>query len=113
MSAIAQWQGSTTPLNASWLQRVCDNFGITEPVNGSWLIALSFYYSQFEPINGSWTNSILEGCNTAPPVSSFIWDLNTINWESETRKWSLDLITWDTVTSNWEAETTQWEVPIT
>ena len=88
MSAICIWQGSNTPLNASWLQRHCDNLGITQPVNGSWLIALSFYYNEFLPINGTWTNAILIGCGGTPPPTDLVWNTTTTNWEAEATLWN-------------------------
>ena len=86
ISAIAIWQGSTEPLNASWLQRHCDNLGITQPVEGSWLIALSYYYNEFLPINGTWANAILIGCGAVP--TDLIWNLTTTEWQLETSDWA-------------------------
>ena len=89
ISAIAIWEGSTEPLNASWLQRHCDNLGITQPVEGSWLIALSYYYNEFLPINGTWANAILIGCNNGPtPPTDLIWNTTAVNWEVETTLWN-------------------------
>ena len=85
MSAIALWQGSTEPLNGTWLQRHCDNLGITEPQFGSWLIALSYHYGETEPINGTWANAILIGCGAVP--TDLIWDLTTTEWQLETTEW--------------------------
>lgn len=90
ISALAIWQGSTEPLNASWLQRVCDNFGITAPVNGSWMIALCAYYGITEPLNGTWAYALQDTvCGGAPPVVPFIWNLDTNNWEAESRIWEI------------------------
>ena len=90
INAIAIWQGSTEPLNASWLQRVCDNLGITSPVNGSWTIALANYYGISQPLNGTWWNAIAEDvCAGGPPTPPpFIWNLDTRNWEAESRVWN-------------------------
>lgn len=85
MSAIALWQGSTEPLNGTWLQRHCDNLGITEPQFGSWLIALSYHYGETEPINGTWANAILVGCGAVP--TDLIWNLTTTEWQLETSDW--------------------------
>tara|TARA_R110000796_G_scaffold52639_2_gene123997 strand:+ start:136 stop:1215 length:1080 start_codon:yes stop_codon:yes gene_type:complete len=90
ISAIAIWQGSTEPLNVSWLQRHCDNLGITQPVDGSWLIALSFYYQKFTPTNGSWTYSIQLGCEAGPPAPvDLIWDQTTSEWQAEEAAWAI------------------------
>ena len=90
MSAIALWQGSTEPLNGTWLQRHCNNLGITEPQFGSWLIALSYHYGETQPINGTWAQAVLVGCEGGPaPVIPFIWDQDTKLWENEDRIWEI------------------------
>ena len=89
ISALAIYQGSTTPLNASWLQRVCDNFGITQPVDGSWLIALANYYGQFTPVNGSWSYAVQVGCEAGPPAPvDLIWNNVSTQWQLEETVWA-------------------------
>ncbi len=88
ISAYAIYLGATTIENGSWLQTLCEQLGITAPVNSSWVIALANHYGITQPVNGSWWYAIADNqCN--PPVAPFIWNLNTTNWEAETRTWSL------------------------
>ena len=98
LQAYCEYLGVTEPVNASWLQALCIYFGITAPLYGSWTIALADYYGITQPENGTWWYAISQ-VSGAPPVVSFIWNLNTTNWESETR-------IWDTVTTAPTAEFT-------
>ena len=90
VSAAAIYLGQTTPVNNSWLQALCVALGITTPVYGSWVIALATHYNITQPLNGSWWYAIAdEACNGIPPQPPFIWNLNTNNWNLETRTFSL------------------------
>lgn len=90
MSAICVWQGTPTPLNSSYLQRHCDNLGITQPVNGSFIIALANHYNVTQPLNGTWWNAIQDDvCNGGPTPPPFVWNLDTTNWEAESRVWNI------------------------
>ena len=89
-SAAAIYLGATGPVNGSWLQALCIAEGVTAPINGSWVIALADHYGETQPLNGSWWYAIADSaCNGAPPTPPpFIWNLNTRNWEAETRVWA-------------------------
>lgn len=87
IQAYCEYLGVTEPLNSSWLQALCNHFGITSPIYGSWVIALANYYGISNPINGTWWWALAE-VGAAPPVVSFVWELNTNNWEAETRTWN-------------------------
>ena len=90
VSAAALYLGATAPINGSWLQALCVAEGVTAPVNGSWVIALANHYGVTQPKNNSWWYAIADdACNGAPPTPPpFIWNLNTRNWEAETRVWA-------------------------
>jgi len=90
LSALCLYYNITAPVNGSWIQAYCLHLGITATVNGSWTIALANYYNITQPKNGTWWYAIADdACNGAPPVGSFIWNLNSKLWEAETRTWSL------------------------
>jgi len=86
LQAYCEFLGVTQPVNSSWLQALCIHFGITAPLYGSWTIALANYYGITQPQNGTWWFALSQ----APiPSPAFIWDENTVVWESEARTWSL------------------------
>jgi len=86
LQAYCEFLGVTEPLNNSWLIALCDYFGITEPLNGSWTIALADYYGITYPTGGTWWMALSQA---AIPLPAFIWNENTVVWESEARTWSL------------------------
>jgi len=93
LQAYCEYLGITEPVNASWLQALCNYFGITSPLYGSWVIALANYYGITTPAGyGTWWMALADASGT-PPVVSFIWDLNTNNWEAETRLWAIPPVT--------------------
>lgn len=86
IQAYCAYLGIAQPVNGSWLQALCESRGVTSASNGSWVQALAESYSIFLPINGSWWMALAD----APaPAAAFIWNINNILWESETRTWSL------------------------
>jgi len=89
ISAYAIALGATEIENGSWLQTLCEQLGITQPVNSSWVIALANYYGITQPVNGSWWYAIADdACNGTIPTPPFIWNLDTLVWENETRLWA-------------------------
>lgn len=94
VSAAALYLGATAPINGSWLQALCVAEGVTAPVNGSWVIALANHYGVSQPKNNSWWYAIADdACNGAPPLPPpFIWNLDTKNWEAETREWGIQVV---------------------
>lgn len=90
ISALCIYYNITEPVNGSWMVAYCNSIGITTPINGSWTIALANSLGITQAKNGTWWYAIAdEACNGAPPVVPFIWNLNTNNWEAETRTFSL------------------------
>ena len=87
LQAYCEFLGVTEPVNSSWLQALCLHFGITQPLFGSWTIALANYYGILAPENGSWWNAL--ACQPGGPVvPDFIWNLDTLLWETEDRVWN-------------------------
>ncbi len=87
LSAYCLYLGITEPTGGSWLIALCNNFGITEPLNGSWVIALANYYNITSPAPyGTWWMALANASGAPTP---FVWNLNTNNWEVESRTWSL------------------------
>ena len=108
IQAYCEFLGITQPLNLSWLQALCNHFGITQPLNGSWTIALANYYAITYPTGGTWWMALSE----APvPVTTFIWNEVTTQWQDETRNWK-SIISWNLITTQWQNETTQWQTQI-
>lgn len=87
IQAYCEYLGVTEASNESWLQALCEHFGITEPLYGAWVIALANYYGITTPYPyGSWWGAL---AHSPEPLPTFVWNENTINWESESRTWSL------------------------
>jgi len=87
IQAYCEYLGATTLIGNSWLITLCNHFGITEPLNGSWTIALANYYGITTPYPyGTWWMALSQA---SQPLPSFVWNLDTIVWEAETRTWSL------------------------
>jgi hypothetical protein len=86
LQAYCEFLGVTQPLNSSWLIALCDHFSITAPLNGSWTIALANYYNITYPTGGTWWMAL---AGAAIPLPAFVWNLDTLVWESEARTWSL------------------------
>lgn len=87
IAAYCLYLGVTAPVNGSWLQALCNDRGITAPSNGSWVQALAEDYGITTPINNSWWMALANlGAGPTPPP--FIWNLNSNNWEAETRVWA-------------------------
>ena len=90
ISALCIYYGITEPVNGSWIQAYCNYLGITTTVYGSWTIALANYYSITQAKNGTWWYAIADdACNGVAPQPPFVWNLNTNNWDVETRTFSL------------------------
>jgi len=86
IAAYCLYLGITAPVNSSWLQALCNHFGITSPLYNSWTIALANYYGITTPYPyGTWWMALADVGGA--PVVPFQWDLNTNNWEAETRSW--------------------------
>ena len=85
LAAYAIWLGATEP-KGTWLQTICDQFGITEPVNGSWVQALALYYGITNTIGyGNWWLALAD--QATDPVD--IWGTNAVAWMNETETWAL------------------------
>jgi PKD repeat protein len=90
LQAYCEYLGATTLIGNSWLITLCDHFEITQPVNGSWTIALANYYGITYPTGGTWWMALaLEASPTPPAPVPFIWNLDTLLWETETRVWNI------------------------
>ena len=108
IQAYCEYLGATTLIDNSWLITLCNHFGITAPLNGSWTIALANYYGITYPCGGTWWMCLSEA---AAPVTSFIWNEVTTQWQDEIRMWK-SVISWDMITTEWQNETTQWQTEI-
>lgn len=85
LAAFAVWQGATEP-NGTWLQTICEQFGVTAPVNGSWVQALALYYNITDTIGyGNWWLAIAD--QATDPVD--IWGTNITQWYNESETWAL------------------------
>ena len=88
IQAYAEYIGLVAPVNESWLQAICEEFGITAPLYGSWTIALADYYNITNP-DATWWCAISQAPYVPPGgIPPFIWNLNTREWELETRVWA-------------------------
>lgn len=85
IAAYCLYLGVTSPSNGSWLQALCESRGITAPSNGSWVEALAESYGITTPVNNSWWMALADIGGGV----SFQWDLNSNQWQTETRTWSL------------------------
>lgn len=86
LAAFAIWQGATEP-NGTWLQTICEAFGITQPINGSWVQALANFYGITTTVGyGNWWIAIAD--NAAPPAPD-TWEFNADLWQAETELWEL------------------------
>lgn len=86
IQAYCEFLGIAAPLHNSWLIALCNHFGITAPVNASWTIALANFYGITSPTGGTFWMAL---AFAAPPVTTFIWDENTVLWNLESRVWNI------------------------
>lgn len=86
IQALAVYLGITQPVNGSWLQAICYYHNIFSPVNGSWVQALCNFYGEYVAINDSWWMTL--AIDNTNPQPAFVWELDTLLWENETRTWN-------------------------
>jgi hypothetical protein len=112
LQAYCEFLGVTQPLYNSWLIALCDHYSITAPLNGSWTIALANYYGITYPTGGTWWMALAEAAYV-PPFPPFKWNLDTLKYNNETRKWSgvpIPTDYWEDNVELWEADTQLWEL---
>ena len=112
LQAYCEFLGVTQPLYNSWLIALCDHYSITAPLNGSWTIALANHYGITYPTGGTWWMALAETAYV-PPFPPFKWNLDTLKYNNETRKWSgvpIPTDYWEDNVELWEADTQLWEL---
>ena len=112
IQALCEYLGATTLIGNSWLITLCDYYGITEPLHASWTIALANHYGITTPIGGTWWQALCDAAYV-PPYPPFIWNLDTLTYNTETRKWSgIPPVTdyWEDNVELWEVDTQLWEL---
>lgn len=44
---------------STWIQSICEAYGITAPVNGTWIEALARYMGATDVVNGTWEEALV------------------------------------------------------